>query len=146
MSEKEQPSTPPTPPGSIQTGDIEGTGIAVGHGAQAVVTQTGGEVSDEIARAFAAIAEKLSALPDGPNKEDAQDALTKLEAEARKGDQADEGRARRWLDFLAEAAPDAWDVAVNAFINPIKGVATVFQKIAERAKADKAQKEADAKT
>jgi hypothetical protein len=47
---------------------------------------------------------------------------------------------RRWFEFLAETSADAWEVAVNTFISPVAGVGTVFKKIAERAKAEKANR------
>lgn len=125
--------------GDINVGDITGsTGVAVGHGAQATVTQVGA-TGDEIAKAFAAITARVNALPPGPAKEDAADAVKKLEGEARKGDQADESRVHRWFTFLAQTAPDAWEVAVDTFINPVKGVSTLFQKIAAKAKAEQAK-------
>lgn len=53
---------------SINVGNItNATGVAVGHGAQATVTQIGAS-KDEIAKAFAPILEKVNALPDGPDK------------------------------------------------------------------------------
>lgn len=143
---KKKVSAASTPSGDIITGDISGsTGVAVGHSAQATVTQSSGTVSDDIAQAFADIVQKVNALPDGPNKDDAKEAVQKLEVEARKGDQVDENRVQRWFSFLAETAPDAWRVAVDTFINPIKGVSTAFQKIAEKAKVEREKKEAEVK-
>jgi hypothetical protein len=67
-----------------------------------------------------------------------------LQAEAEKGEAADEKTASDWLGFLAQLAPDAWAAAVAMFINPIAGVSAVFLKIAARAKAEKdAQKAAE---
>jgi len=103
-----------------------------------------GASADEIARAFAAIEAKVQALPAGPAKDDAGTAVQKLKDEAGKGEQAQESTVRRWLNFLAEAAPDAWEVAINTFINPVAGISTVFKKIAERAKAEKAAGQARA--
>jgi hypothetical protein len=59
----------------------------------------GGASADAIAQAFKPIVEKISALPAGAAREDAQDAAKKLEAEARKGEQADESRVQRWSSF-----------------------------------------------
>ena len=114
-------------------------GIAIGHGAQANVTEVGAEIGD-IARVFAPIVQRVDAMPEGANKDDAKDAIKKLEAEARKGDQTDESRVQRWFNFLAETAPDAFQVAVDTFTHPIKGISTVFQRIAERAKAERETK------
>lgn len=55
--------------GDIRVGDIsDGKGIAVGHGAQATVTQTTGATVDEIATAFRVLQHKVSTMPDGPDK------------------------------------------------------------------------------
>jgi len=117
------------------TGDISGTGIAVGDHAQITVTQ--GLGSEEMAKAFEALAQAVAAMPDGPDRGVAQSAVQALQAEAEKGDEAEESTVRRWFDFLAQTAPDAWEVAVETFKNPIKGLSLVFKKVAERAKAER---------
>lgn len=136
MTDEPKPSTPASPDSSIKVGDISNvTGVAIGHGAQATVTQVSSGMRDEIARAFAALTQKANALPEGPEKSVAQSAVKALETEARKGEQADEGNVGKWLNFLAQTAPDIWEVAVDTFLNPVKGLGTAFKKIAERAKA-----------
>lgn len=128
-------------PGSINVGNISGaTGVAIGHGSQASVVQSGGATRDEIAEALAKVLQKVNAMPDGPNKTMAQTAMQGLEAEAQKGEQAAEGTVSQWFNFLAQTAPDALEVAIDTFINPIKGLGTAFKKIAERAKAERAEK------
>jgi hypothetical protein len=140
MSENPESKRPETS-GSITVGDItNATGVAVGHGAQATVTQISAS-KDEIVKAFAPIMEKVNALPDGPDKGVAQSAVKTLEAEARKGDQADEKTVAKWFNFLAETAPDAWDVAITTLVNPILGVGKVFQLIAAKAGEEKLKKE-----
>jgi hypothetical protein len=37
---------------------------------------------------------------------------------------------------LAIIASDIWEVAIDTFINPIKGLGTIFQKVARRAKPE----------
>jgi hypothetical protein len=122
---------------NISVGNVSGTGIAIGHGARATVTQTSGASAEQVARVFAALHQKVSALPDGTGKEDAQEAVQKLETEAKKAGQADERRVRHNLEFLVEVLPDAWDVTVATVVNPLAGLNTVFKKIAERVKAEK---------
>lgn len=131
--------------GDINVGNISGsTGIAIGHGAQVTVHQQTGLSPDETARVFASLMQKVNALSEGATKEDAQEAVKKLETEAKKGEQADEGRVRRSIEFLVEALPDAWEVAVNTVINPLAGINTVFKKIAERVKAERERKTSEA--
>lgn len=130
---------------SIHIGDISGgTGFAIGPRAQASVTQTRGLGIDEIADAFNMLQQKVEGLPQGSDKNIAENAVKALEAEARKGEQATENTVQKWLKFLAETAPDVWDVAIDTFTNPIKGVGTVFKKIADRAKAERDAKKAEA--
>lgn len=127
--------------GNITVGNISGsTGIAIGHGAQVTVNQHTGLASDDMARLFALLTQKVNALPEGTTKEDAQDAVKKLETEAKKADQADEGRARRLMEFLVEVLPEAWEVTVNTILNPLAGLNTVFKKIADRVKAEREKK------
>lgn len=102
-----------------------------------VTVNSSGASTDEIARLFSVLYQKVGELPDGPDKAAAQSAIQGLETEAEKGDKADERTIHKWLNFLVETAPDAWQVAVNTFQHPVKGLNTVFQKVALRAKADK---------
>lgn len=124
---------------SIHTGDITGsTGVAIGHGAQATVTQSSDLDAQAIARAFAALQKRVEQLPGEDQQEDARDALKKLEAEALKGEQPNESRVRKWLDFLAGMSGDIFEVAVATFTNPLNGLSLAFRKIAERAKEERA--------
>lgn len=92
---------------------------------------------NEILQVFIALQEIIDALPNGVNKSVAQNAVEALEQEASKGAEAQESEIRKWLNFLFETAPDAWEVAIDTFIHPIKGLSTVFQKVAEYAKSQK---------
>jgi hypothetical protein len=122
----------------ISVGNISNSdGIVIGHGAQAHITQSAGATPDEISRAFAEILRAVHAIPKQKDREEAVEFTEKLEAEARLGEQAEEHKVQRWLKFLAEISQDAWEVAVDTFIHPIKGVSTVFQKVAQRAREEK---------
>lgn len=139
MSEKNDPSQSNTG-GDIKVGDITNAqGIAIGHHAKATVTEIGNDWTPELEKIFSTLLDKVYALSDGPEKNVAENATKALEAEAKKGDKAEEGTVRKWLHFLAETAPDAWEVAIDTFIHPIKGLSTVFRKVAERAKAERSQ-------
>ncbi len=116
------------------------TGVAIGRGTQATGTQTTGVSAEEIAKAFAAINAKVNALPEGPDKTVAASAVKALQDEAQKGEKASEANVSKWFNFLAQAAPDAFDVAVATFANPIAGLGVAFKKIAERAKKEREEK------
>ena len=87
--------------------------------------------------AFDGLREQAAAVEDEDAREEVESTLDKLEREAGKGDAASESRVRGYFSFLAEMAPDIWEVAVNTFIHPIAGVSTVFQKVAQRAKEER---------
>jgi hypothetical protein len=100
-------------------------------------TQNGETAIDEIAKAFEQIYQKVRLLSEGTDKADAQNAVKALEVEARRGTQSQEKNIKKWLNFLLETAPDVWEVVVDIFTHPIKGISTVFQKIAKRAKEER---------
>jgi hypothetical protein len=91
---------------------------------------------DEIAAVFKALNQQLAALPDGPNKIIAKTAVEALEGESQKGEGAQEPEVKKWFGLLAQMAPDIFEVAVNTFVNPLQGLGTVFQKVAQQMKAD----------
>lgn len=125
----------------ITTGNItNSTGVAIGFGARVNVSQTSGASLAEIALAFTKIMQAVDKLHDKQDKDEAAEFVKKLEAEALRGEQADESKVQRWLNFLAGISEDVWDVAVDTLINPIKGISTVFKKVAQRAKEEKTQK------
>lgn len=121
---------------NIKVGDIsDSMGVGIGKNVNVEVTQ--GASAEEIAKAFSTLLQAVQAKPAGPEKAVAQTAVQGLEEEAAKGEGAEESKVQKWFDFLGQMAPDVWEVAVDTFTNPIKGVSTVFNKVAERAKAEK---------
>ena len=121
---------------TITVGDISGsTGIGIGKDVNVKVTQ--GLSAEEIAKAFAPLLQAMQAKAESPEKAMAQTAVQGLEAEASKGEEAQEGNVQKWIDILGNMAPDIWEVAVDTFTNPVKGLSTVFKKVAEKAKAEK---------
>lgn len=124
--------------GDITVGNITGsTGIVIGKNISQQIHITRGASLDEIAQAFATLQQTILAMPDGPGKTIAQAAVTNLQSEADKGQKASEDNLQQWFDTLARMTPDIWEVVVETFANPIKGLGTVFQKVAQRAKAEK---------
>lgn len=135
-NKKSNPKIHPTE--EITIGNISGgTGIAIGTGAHVAVMQNTGVREDAITIAFQAIRQAVAAMPDGPHKDTATNTVKALELEARKGPRADETKTQKWINFLAEIAPDIWEVAIDTFINPIKGIGTIFKKIAEKERNEK---------
>jgi hypothetical protein len=121
----------------ITVGDITGsTGIAIGRGAQATVTQGLGD--DEIARLFAAIYQQIEARPEDPNvdKKELTETVQKVQQETAKGEGANPNKVERWLKTLALMASDIFDVTVACLTSPGTGIAAVIRKVAEKAKAE----------
>ncbi len=136
MSNKPE-SQQPAMPGSISVGNITGSkGVAIGQ-ASVTITEGGAGRSDEIAQAFTRLADFVEKLPASPSKVIAQQAVQGLDTEAKKGEQADEKAVGDWFSFLAQTAPDVFDVAVATFANPIAGLSLAFKKIADRARQEK---------
>lgn len=123
-----------------QTGNISNsTGVVLGDHAQVQIEQNQGASAEDILKIFSMLQQHVDKIPAGEEKSEAKETLDKLQAEAIKGEAAHEGRVKKYLNFLADTAPDIWEVAVDTFINPVKGLSTVFRKVAERAKAERAK-------
>jgi hypothetical protein len=115
-------------------GSVSGSNVVTGNNNR--VSLTHGASADEVAKAFSTIFAAVQAKAESPEKVMAQTAVQGLEVEASKGEVADEGNVQKWIDILGNMAPDIWEVAVDTFTNPIKGLSTVFKKVAEKAKAE----------
>jgi hypothetical protein len=122
----------------IKTGDVSGTGTAIGHGAQATVTQSSGKT--EITNLFQDVYQKIEERPEDPDvdKEEVTETVEKIEAEAAKGEEANPKKVERWLKTLGMMAPDILEVTAACLANPVAGVTTVIRKIAEKAKGEAA--------
>lgn len=57
------------------------------------------------------------------------------------GQKPEPTKLENWKRFLADALPDAWEVARRTFTNPVDGLATAFKLILQRAKEERKQKE-----
>jgi hypothetical protein len=115
-------------------GSVSGSNVVTGNNNR--VSLTHGASADEVAKAFSTIFAAVQAKAESPEKVMAQTAVQGLEVEASKGEVADEGNVQKWIAILGNMAPDIWEVAVDTFTNPIKGLSTVFKKVAEKAKAE----------
>jgi len=99
------------------------------------VTKTGGLDPAVLEKLFAPLNQEIEKIDDADDKAYAKKSVNGLMEEAQKGDKADEGNVEKWFNKLLKIAPDAWDVAVATFVNPVAGVGMAFKKIAEHAKS-----------
>lgn len=98
--------------------------------------------ASSLERVFAPLAQAVQHLADAEARQDAQNALDKLQAEAARGEQADEGKVERWFNFLAGMSDDIREVAIATFANPVAGIALIFQKVARKAREQHGPKQA----
>jgi len=94
----------------IQANVINAKSIAVGKGATAVVNQNVNS-KDEIDEIFSSLRQRADGLKSETDKDEVNIAISALEKEARKGDNAQEKVVNKWVNFLFETAPDIWEVA-----------------------------------
>ena len=135
MTKKKKPQSYSTDNMGIQAKNIRAKSIAIGKGATAVVTENTPNAKGEIEIVFEMLNRKANSLRDETQRHDTHHALNALENEARQGKKTQEKTVQKWLNFLLETSPDIWEVVVDTFTNPIKGVSTVFRKVAARAKS-----------
>lgn len=81
----------------ITTGDISGTGVAIGRGASATVSQTQGITGEDLAKLFANIRHQIEVRPEDPDvdKEELAETVEKVEQETVKGEQANTKKIAR---------------------------------------------------
>lgn len=118
----------------ISTGNISGTGIAIGRGAQAQVSY-GGDAG-EFQKLFETIYRRIDERPPDPDveKEEIREQVKRIEQEVTTDEDVNPGKLDRWLHTLALMAPDIFDVTVATIANPVAGFATVARKVAAKAK------------
>jgi hypothetical protein len=116
-------------------------GIAIGRGAAAnVISFQQSDDAESLTAAFARIYQAVNdSAATAAQKAVAQQAVEKLEQEAQKGETAEEMEVRQWFDVLMTMLPDIGEVAIDTFLNPIKGVSTVFRKIVAKAREQRRQ-------
>ena len=105
----------------ITVGDISGsTGIAIGRGAQATVTQRTNGV--DLATMFAVLHEQMGDLS-AAKKAAVQGQLSALEGETAKGEQADPDIVGELVQSMAKAAPNLIEGLVSIFTSSLVGKA-----------------------
>jgi uncharacterized caspase-like protein len=102
----------------ITAGDISGTGIAIGRGAQAHVKQ--GINGAELERLFAPLVSLVQEQP--PDKRgQAEQKVEQLKEEVAKGKSRDDSRMGRLIQGLVDLVPGAVGTVVSMFATPILG-------------------------
>jgi hypothetical protein len=96
-----------------------------------------GTTPSEVVEAFAKLQQAIqqSTKLEKDDKPAAKMYIENLQKEAGKGEAADEKTVEKWLIRLIDMGEDIAEVALNTFNNPIKGLATVYQKVAQKLQA-----------
>jgi hypothetical protein len=122
---------------SIKVGSIEkAKNIGIGTEIEIVNQEIAFSSYKVIEETFVPIIEEISKIEDEQQRKDAMLAVDGLKEEAKRGEDANEDRVRRWLEFLLAISYDAFEVAVSTFIHPLVGISTVFRKVSEKAKEE----------
>jgi hypothetical protein len=101
----------------ITTGDVSGTGVAIGRDANAGVTQ--GVSPRELESLFAPLLAAVAQYAPADRREGALQQVQVLKAEVAKGEKADDGKIAKIVDGLLEMVPKAVGSIVSTFAAPI---------------------------
>jgi uncharacterized protein associated with vWA-MoxR-VMAP ternary system len=99
------------------------------------------QATPEMEKLFKRAHKRIQLRTEDPKVDQAklENQVKKIEAEAAKGEAADQSKLERWLKTLAEMAPDIVEVMAASLAGPVAGFAVVFKKIVEHAKAASAE-------
>ena len=119
--------------GRISSGGIMSQG---GHANVITVHQFKGPDAKELTILFEKLYQHIESRPPDPNveKEEILETVQKIEAEASKGEEANQTKLGRWMENLSEMAPDIIDVVLASLGGPVSGVTAVLKKIADHAR------------
>ncbi len=130
--------------GDVVGGDMTVTQTAGGDivGRDKITTTTA--LAPALAEQFQQIRQQIAARPDDPkvDKEEIQETVKRIEAEAVKGEAANAEKVERWLMNLGAMADDIFQVVAATLANPALGIAKTIQLIAQHAKDEKKKQEA----
>lgn len=118
---------------NIVSGNV--SGIVIQDARDVRITQHTGLQAGDLAAVFELAYRQIAARPEDPDvhKDEIKETVGKIEAEAAKGEQANQNNLQRWMNNLKEMAPDVVDVIVASLGGPVSGFTAVFQKIAKKA-------------
>src|SRR5208337_2088563 len=106
----------------ITTGEVTGTGVAIGRGAQAHVSH--GVSPRDLEPLFAPLLAAIAQEAPAEKKAAAVQQVQELKAEVTRGKQADDGKIAKLVDGLVGLVPRAVGAVVSTFASPIlRGIA-----------------------
>lgn len=125
---------------SVQGGNAVGVINASGSARVNLKQQVIQQASPEMEKLFKRLHRKIKTRREDPgvDKVKLEKQVKKIEAEAARGPDADQGKLERWVKTLANMAPDIVEVMAASLAGPVAGFTLVFKKIVERARATSA--------
>lgn len=120
---------------NIIQGNFSGGIITQGRNATVTAYQSNGMDVKELAALFDKLYRHVETRPNDPNvdKSEIFEIIQKIEKESGKGNDANETKLGRWVENLAQMAPDILDVVLASLGGPVSGITAVVKKIADRA-------------
>jgi zinc-ribbon domain len=93
----------------------------------------------ELAALFDLIYRRIEARPEDPgvDQEELKESVSRIQKEVGKGEKANTGKIQRWLNVLADVAPDILEVTISSLLNPAAGVASAIRWVVEKVKQER---------
>src|SRR5690349_4364544 len=135
MMSKEEKASSST---NITGQNVVGSIIASDQANVAVMQNSIHKTDDvNLERLFELIEKQIKTRSEDPDvdKQEIQEQVDQIKAEAAQGDQANPNKLERWIRNLFGMAPDIVDVMAASLGGPISGLTAVIQKIAAKVKA-----------
>lgn len=104
--------------------------------------------SSRIQTLFQPIYHAIASRPDTTEAErhEIEAHVKEIEAEAKKGEQADEGFLIKRLHNLENMAPDIWAVVLATLKSPLEGFSTIVRKVVKKISGEKKPEESSDKS
>jgi hypothetical protein len=115
---------------TITVGNVTNSTAAIGRHAQVIRIENYQEALFEM------VHQRIAERPEEPHVDKAEitTAVNTIQEELVKGEDASPTKIERWLNILAEMAPDILDVVLAALVNPPQAVAVVLRKVTDKAR------------
>ncbi len=119
---------------AIQVGNVTDSNVAIGRGAQVTISE--GPSDALLEKLFEKVYQRIEERPEDSDVDKKEIAATveNIQAEVEKGENANPRKVERWLNTIADIAPDILDVILAALLSPTGAIAAALRMVAKRAK------------
>jgi hypothetical protein len=115
---------------TIMVGNVTNSTVAIGRHSQVIRIENYQEAL------FEKVHQRITDRPVDPQVDKAEitTAVNTIQEELTKGEGANPNKVERWLNILAEMAPDILDVVLAAMVSPPQAITAVLRKVADKAR------------